>query len=127
MNAPVRDPAPIWALPLSGLFALFLSIPQVGDIYAGRSMSGPPVTFYMRPVGPIRVLPHGLTEWIIHLVVTPGGYMIEFGIFALGSIAFLRSSRSRESRSTPVGRLLLVSAARRSPLGDLRSLRSIVQ
>ncbi len=105
-----RGPSPIWALPLSGICALLLSIPQISDIYAGRSMSGPPVTFYMRPVGPIRVLPHGLAEWIVHLVVTPGGYMIEFGIFALGSIAFLRSGRLAESRSTPIGRLLLVSA-----------------
>ncbi|HVU30061.1 MAG TPA: hypothetical protein VHE36_06655, partial [Sphingomicrobium sp.] len=105
-----RSPASIWALPLSGLFALLLSIPQIGDIYAGRSMSGPPVTFYMRPVGPIRVLPHGLGEWVVHLLVTPGGYMIEFGIFALGAIAFLRSERLAKSRATPIGRLLLVSA-----------------
>src|SRR3954447_3151442 len=105
-----RSSAETWALPLSGLVALLLSVPQISDIYAGRSMSGPPVTFYMRPVGPIRVLPHGLAEWIVHLVVTPGGYLIEFGIFALGSIAFLRSDRLAESRSTPIGRLLLVSA-----------------
>jgi len=106
-----RSPASMWGLPLAGVIALLLSIPQIGDIYAGRSMvGGPPLTFYMRPVGPIRVLPHGLTEWIVHLAVIPGGYMVEFGIFALGAIVFLRSGRLATSRATPVGRLLLVSA-----------------
>jgi hypothetical protein len=105
-----RSPAPVWALPLSGVAALLLSIPQMHDIYAGRSMRGPPLIFALRPIGQIPLHPHGFTEWISHLLVLPGGYMIEFGIFAVGSIAFLRGARLSESRSTPIGRLLLVSA-----------------
>jgi len=102
--------ANIWALPLSAAAALVVSLPQIGDIRAGRAPSGPPLAFFVRPVGPVRVLPHGLGEWFIHLAVLPGGYLIEFGIFALGAIAFLTSARLAESRATPIGRLLLVSA-----------------
>ena len=102
--------AGMWLLPVSGAVALLVSIPQILDIRAGRTMSGPPLGFYMRPLGPIRVLPHGVGEWLTHLVVTPGGYLMEFGIFALGSILFLARGRLADSRATPIGRLLLVSA-----------------
>jgi hypothetical protein len=100
----------MWALPLGGLVALIVSIPQLIDIRAGRVASGPPLEFYMRPLGPIRVLPNSIGEWIVHLAVTPGGYFLEFGIFALGTIAFLKRGRFAETRSTPIGRLLLISA-----------------
>jgi hypothetical protein len=73
-------------------------------------MTGPPVTFYMRPFGPVRVLPHGLGEWIMHLAVTPGGFAIEFGIFAVGTIIFFRREGFARTAATPIGRLLLVSA-----------------
>jgi hypothetical protein len=100
----------MWALPLAAIAALMLSLPQVADIRAGRTSAGPLLAFYMRPVGPNRVLPHGVWQWIVHLAVTPGGYLIEFGIFALGAIAFVTRGRVAESRGTPIGRLLLVSA-----------------
>ena len=101
----------MWALPLSGLAALLVSLPQIIDIRTGRAAAaGSPLEFYMRPLGPIRVLPNSLGEWILHLAVTPGGYLLEFGIFALGAIAFLARGSLTESRSTPIGRLLLVSA-----------------
>ncbi|NUQ17814.1 MAG: hypothetical protein HOP95_05070 [Sphingomonas sp.] len=102
--------ANIWALPLSGVVALLVSLPQIADIRAGRAPSGPPLAFFVRPVGPVRVLPHGVYEWIAHLAVLPGGYLIEFGVFALGALAFLMRGRLAESRATPIGRLLLVSA-----------------
>lgn len=100
----------MWALPLSGIAALMVSLPQLFDIEAGRAGAGAPLEFYMRPLGPIRVLPNSLGEWVVHLAVTPGGYLLEFGIFGLGAIAFLASARFAESRSSPIGRLLLVSA-----------------
>jgi hypothetical protein len=100
----------MWGLPLSGLLALLVSLPQIADIRAGRAPSGPPLAFFVRPVGPVRVLPHGLGQWIAHLAVLPGGYLIEFGVFALGAIAFLTSGRLAASRATSMGRLLLVSA-----------------
>ena len=100
----------MWALPLSGLAALLVSLPQIADIRVGRAPSGPPLAFFIRPVGPVRVLPHGLGEWITHLAVLPGGYLIEFGVFALGAVAFLARGRLAETRATPTGRLLLVSA-----------------
>ena len=102
--------ASMWALPLSGLAALLVSLPQIADILVGRAPSGPPLAFFVRPVGPVRVLPHGLGQWITHLTALPGGYLIEFGIFALGAVAFLTRGRLAESRATPIGRLLLVSA-----------------
>jgi hypothetical protein len=102
--------ASMWLLPLSGVVALVVSLAQIADIQAGRAPSGPPLAFYMRPLGPVRVLPHTLSQWIVHLAVTPGGYLIEFGIFAFGAIVFLTRGRATKSRSTPVGRLLLVSA-----------------
>lgn len=102
--------AGMWTLPLAGVAALLLSLPQIADIRAGRTLTGFPLGFYMRPVGPVRVLPHGAGQWIVHLAVTPGGYLIEFGIFALGSIVFLARGRLAESGATPIGRLLLVSA-----------------
>ena len=37
-------------------------------------------------------------------------YLIEFGIFALGAFLFLTRGRSAQSRTTSIGRLLLVSA-----------------
>ena len=102
--------AGMWQLPISGLVALIVSIPQILDIRGGRAISRAPLGFYMRPVGPVRVLPHGLGQWIAHLAVVPGGYLIEFGIFGLGTILFLARGRLAASRSTSVGRLLLVSA-----------------
>jgi hypothetical protein len=102
--------AAMWALPLSSVAALLVSLPQIADIRAGRAPSGLPLAFFVRPVGPVRVLPHGLGEWIAHLAVLPGGYLIEFGVFALGAVAFLTRGRLAESRATPIGRLLLVSA-----------------
>jgi hypothetical protein len=100
----------MWALPLSGLAALLVSLPQIADIRAGRAPSGPPLAFSVRPVGPAPTLPHGLGQWITHLAVLPGGYLIEFGIFGLGAVAFLMRGRLADSRATPIGRLLLVSA-----------------
>ena len=100
----------MWALPLSGVVALVASLPQIADIQSGRAPTGPPLIFYMRPLGPIRVLPQSVTDWIVHLAVTPGGYLVEFGIFALGTIVFLARGGVAASRSTPIGRLLLVAA-----------------
>lgn len=102
--------ASMWALPASAVVALVASVPQIVDIMRGRASSGPPLAFFVRPVGPIRVLPHGLGQWITHLAVLPVGYFIEFGIFALGAAAFLSRGRVAESKVTPIGRLLLVSA-----------------
>jgi hypothetical protein len=102
--------ASMWLLPLSSVVALIVSLPQIADIQAGRAPSGGPLAFYMRPLGPVRVLPHSLTEWIVHLAVTPGGYLVEFGIFALGAMVFLSRGPVAVSRATPMGRLLLVSA-----------------
>lgn len=100
----------MWTLPLSGVVALIVSLPQIEDIGVGRAPSGPPLAFFVRPVGPVRTLPHGIAQWITHLAVLPGGYLIEFGIFALGTVAFLSRGAFAESRATPIGRLLLVSA-----------------
>ena len=105
-----KGTASMWALPLSGVTALILSVPQILDIANGRAPSGPPLAFFVRPVGPVRVLPHGVGEWIAHLAALPGGYLIEFGLFALGTVAFLMRGRLAESRATSMGRLLLVSA-----------------
>jgi hypothetical protein len=97
-------------LPLSGGVALLLSAPQISDIFVGRSVSGPPLSFYLRPWGPVKVMPHSVTEWIIYLAGTPGGFLIEFGIFAIGSALFLLRGQLAMTRSTPIGRLLLVGA-----------------
>ncbi|HEY8433170.1 MAG TPA: hypothetical protein VIK68_01005, partial [Sphingomicrobium sp.] len=102
--------ASMWGLPLSAIVALVASAPQIFDIMKGRAPSGPPLALFVRPVGPIRVLPHGVGEWISHLALLPAGYFIEFGIFGLGAAAFLTRGRIDESRATPIGRLLLVSA-----------------
>jgi hypothetical protein len=102
--------ASMWTLPLSAVAAVVVSLPQIADIAAGRAPSGPPLAFFVRPVGPVRVLPHGVTQWLTHLAALPGGYLIEFGIFALGAVAFLTRGRLAESRATAIGRLLLVSA-----------------
>ena len=102
--------ASMWGLPLSAIVALVGSAPQIFDIMKGRAPSGPPLALFVRPVGPIRVLPHGVGEWISHLALLPAGYFIEFGIFGLGAAAFLTRGRIDESRATPIGRLLLVSA-----------------
>ncbi|HEX5257690.1 MAG TPA: hypothetical protein VFW35_02785 [Sphingomicrobium sp.] len=99
-----------WALPLSGVAALVISLPQIADIATSRIASGPPLAFALRSVGPARTLPHSPGEWIVHLAVLPGAYLIEFGIFALGAIFFLTRGRLDESRATPIGRFLLVSA-----------------
>jgi len=104
-----ESPSSPWTMPLGGMVALVLSLPQIGDILAGRTMEGPPLLFYMRPLGPIRVLPHGFTEWIVDLAITPGGFAIEFGLFALGAAIYLKRGGLSASTSTPVGRLLLVS------------------
>ena len=100
----------MWPLPLAATVALVVSIPQLLDITRGRAPSGPPLAFFVRPVGPVRVLPHGIGEWIAHIAVLPAGYLIEFGIFALGAAAFLTRGRLAQSRATPIGRLLLISA-----------------
>ena len=99
----------MWALPLASAGALLWALPQIFDIKFGRAVEGFPLALYMRPVGPVRVLPHSVGEWIVHLAVLPGGYLVEFGIFAIGSVAFLMRGRFSETRSTPLGRLLLLS------------------
>jgi hypothetical protein len=101
---------PIWALPQSAAAALLVSVPQIADIYTGRTMTGPPLALYMRPLGPIHVLPHTFGQWIVHLAVMPGGYLMEFGIFGLGAIVFLMRGGAAQSRSTSIGRLLLIGA-----------------
>jgi hypothetical protein len=56
------------------------------------------------------VQPHSAIQWLTDIGLTSGAYLIEFGIFGLGAIAFLTRGRIAASRSTPTGRLLLVAA-----------------
>lgn len=102
--------AGIWSLPLSGGVALALSALQIRDILLGRSSSGAPLGFYVRPLGPLKEQPGSFGEALVHLAVAPGGYLIEFGVFAIGAILFLRRGGLDATRSTPIGRLLLVGA-----------------
>jgi hypothetical protein len=104
-----RNSAIVSALPLSGVAALVLSLPQFGDVAAGRSFAGFPLGVYVRSFGPIRVESHTIGEALFQLALSPGGYIIEFGIFALGAIVFLMRGGLGKCRSTQIGRLQLVA------------------
>lgn len=97
-------------LPLSGVAALLLVLPQLHDIVSGRSMSGWPLGLWIRGVGLGAAQPHSIAEALAHLALIPGAYIVEFGIFGLGATAYLARGGFGQTRSTPIGRLLLVGA-----------------
>jgi hypothetical protein len=102
------DPTPLWSLPLAGVTALLLSVPQLLDLAAGRGATVFPLGFYIRTLGPFKTEAHTLSEALLKLALIPVGYLFEFGIFALGASVFLARGGVGLSRSTSIGRLLLV-------------------
>jgi hypothetical protein len=106
LNKPY-SPAP-WLLPLGGAIAAMLLVPQFIDLMAGRAPGFTPLGFYIRHPSPVPGRPQSLAEALTWLALDPGAYLIEFGLFAIGAIAFLRSDKLAASRSTAMGQMLLL-------------------
>jgi hypothetical protein len=106
LNKP-NNPAP-WLLPVGGAIAAVLLVPQFLDLLAGRAPGFPPLGFYMRNPGAVPRFPHSFVEALTWLALDPAAYFIDFGLFAIGAIAFLRSDRLAASRSTAMGEMLLL-------------------
>lgn len=106
LNKP-DSPRP-WLLPLAGTIAVALLLPQLHDLLIGRAPGFAPLGFYVRHPSPVPAEPQSLGEALTWLALDPGAYLIEFGLFAIGAFAFLRSDRLAISRSTPMGRMLLL-------------------
>ncbi|SEJ31457.1 hypothetical protein SAMN05518849_10517 [Sphingobium sp. AP50] len=93
-------------LPFAGIVALALASVQIADLIAFRHDSGLPVAFNVRPFTVL--LPEGGAWTWLHLVLLPLNYGIEFGIFGVGAIAWLRSGQYRPDNA--VQTLLVASA-----------------
>ncbi len=104
------DMPPAWMLPASGCVALILVLPQVHDLVVGRTSAGFPLTVYVRPFGQGGPFSRSSSDALIRIALLPGSFAIEFGLFALGAIAFAASGRARQSWSNPIGRLLIIGA-----------------
>lgn len=99
-----------WMLPASGGIGLVLALPQIHDLIAGRATAGFPLAVYVRPFGQAEPFSSSLWDALIRIALLPGVFAIEFGLFALGTAAFVATGRARASWSNPVGRLLIVGA-----------------
>jgi hypothetical protein len=95
---------------VSAVVALIVLAPQIYDLAAGRSLDGAPLGLWIRTLGPIKLQPQSIGAALFWIAMNPGGYLIEFGVFAIGAFAFLKSERLQASRNTQIGRLLLVGA-----------------
>lgn len=104
------DMPSVWMLPASGGVALILVLPQIHDLIVGRTSAGFPLTTYVRPFGQSGPSSRSLWDALIRIVLLPGSFAIEFGLFALGAIAFVASGRARQSWGNPIGRLLIIGA-----------------
>ncbi|MET0310044.1 MAG: hypothetical protein ABW023_15160 [Sphingomonas sp.] len=96
---------PLLAIAAAGLVALAVAAPQLADLLHNRSDSGLPVAFTVR-----RFLgwQADMAPWLAFplLIILPLNYVLEFGIFAVGTRLWFRT----KPRSTEIGRLLIVSA-----------------
>ncbi|MGW8281579.1 hypothetical protein ACWGK7_19065 (plasmid) [Sphingomonas aurantiaca] len=100
----------VWMLPASGGIALVLALPQIHDLIAGRAAAGFPLAVYARPFGQAKPFSPSLWDTLIRIALLPGVFAIEFGLFALGTAAFVATGRARTNWDNPVGRLLIVGA-----------------
>ncbi|UIJ45169.1 hypothetical protein LZK98_19325 [Sphingomonas cannabina] len=102
--------APLLAFILAVTVALLVAAPQIGDLISGRAQEGFPLAPYLRPYGGIDA-GGGFGSALILILLLPVGYMIEFGAFAYGAIAFLAARIRRPAPDNPLAVLLLISAA----------------
>jgi hypothetical protein len=98
---------PFWLLPLSGVIAGVLLVPQFHDLIIGRTAGPFPLALTVHGVGPDPGEPHSLFDVLKRLVLLPFAYLIQFGVFAIGAFFFWRRGGFAAMRATPVGRLLL--------------------
>lgn len=104
------DMPPAWMLPASSGVALILILPQVHDLILGRTSAGFPLAVFVRPFGQGGPFSPSLSDALMRIALLPGTFAIEFGLFALGAIAFIASGRARRNWDNPIGRLLIVGA-----------------
>jgi hypothetical protein len=97
----------LWALPLSGLFAAVLLLPQFHDLLVGRTAGPFPLALTVHGVGPDPGEPHTIADVLLRVALLPLAYFVQFGVFALGAFLFLKRGGFALMRSTSVGRLLL--------------------
>ena len=98
------------ALAAAGCLAALLLAPQIHDILHGRADTQFPIAFYVRPFPVVNVLlAPGLTANIVHLILLPVNYLFEFGIFAVGAVAYWRSHRALTTK-TEAARILTFAA-----------------
>ena len=97
------DAARWWLLPAAAAVAGVVALPQIADLVAGRTLDGFPLGLHLRNFygGPD-------FDWKVRLALMPLGYFLDFGIFAVGSLAFFASGGWQRTRATPLGRLLVV-------------------
>lgn len=98
---------PFWLLPLSGIVAAVLLVPQFHDLIIGRTSGTFPLGFTVHGVGPDPGEPHSIVEVVERLMLLPLGYFVQFGVFAIGAFAFWKRGGFIAMRSTAIGRLLL--------------------
>ncbi|WIW88805.1 hypothetical protein K3M67_02135 [Sphingobium sp. V4] len=97
-----RDPM----LPFAGIVALAMAAMQIIDLISFRHDSGLPIALTVRPFTVL--LPEGGAWTLLHLALLPLNYGMEFGIFAVGAVLWLRSGPFRSR--TIVQTLLAASA-----------------
>ena len=97
------DAARWWMLPAAATFAGVVALPQIRDLLVGRTLEGFPLGLHLRNFygGPD-------FDWKIRLLLMPLNYFLEFGLYAVSTIAFFATGGWQRTRATPVGRLLVV-------------------
>lgn len=98
---------PLWLLPLSGILAAVLLLPQFHDLIIGRTTGAFPLAFTVHGVGPDPGEPHSVLDVLKRLMLLPLGYFVQFGIFAIGAFLFWKRGGFVTLRSSAIGRLLL--------------------
>jgi len=92
----------------AGALAMVLFAPQAIDILYGRADEGFPLGLWIRPFARL-IWYSPSANFVINASLLPFGWLLQFGIFALGTGAFLARSTLRELRRTPLGWFMIVS------------------
>ena len=109
---------------VAGILALALAAPWIATLLARVGGEASPIAFGVRPfpISDVFVAP-GFSREALRAVFVPIGYLVEFGIFGLGSFLFWRKT-GRAGMATDLGLVLVLATASSFLIGTF--LRSAI-
>ena len=109
---------------VAGLLALALAAPWIATLFTRVGGEASPIVFGLRPfpLSDVFVAP-GFSREALRAALVPIGYVIEFGIFGLGSFLFWKKA-GRAGMKTDLGLVLVLATAASFLIGTL--LRSAI-